>query len=98
MEANARVTSAVAVDTPSMWRVIIHNDDHTPVEFVVELLRHEFHKTDEEAEVITLAVHREGSAQVGLFTKEVALTKANRSRLLAARFQHPLMITAEEAN
>jgi ATP-dependent Clp protease adaptor protein ClpS len=94
----AKTTAVTHIDTPSMWRVIIHNDDFTPMDFVVELLEHEFHKSSDEAHVIMLAVHNLGAAQVGLYTKEVAQTKAKRSRLLAARFKHPLMVTAEEAN
>jgi ATP-dependent Clp protease adaptor protein ClpS len=98
MEANTQTETTVRMDVPSMWRVILHNDDYTPMEFVVQLLIHEFHKSRDEAEALMMAVHTQGSAQAGLFTKEVAVTKAKRSRDLALRFQHPLMVTAEEAN
>lgn len=83
--------------TPSMWKIVLHNDDFTPMDFVTEVLIHVFHKTHEEATDIMLTVHHKGRAIVGLFTKEVAVTKTENVKLLAEANGHPLLCTAEEA-
>lgn len=87
----------VKIKTPSMWRVLLHNDDFTPIEFVVELLRTVFNKETEEAIQIAQYVHERGKAQVGLYTKEVAQTKVSLAQQIAEEHQHPLLTTTEEA-
>lgn len=83
--------------TPSMWKVILHNDDFTPMDFVTMVLVDIFNKTHEEAEQLMLTVHHQGKANVGLFTKEVAVTKATQVRMVAEAHGHPLEATPEEA-
>jgi ATP-dependent Clp protease adaptor protein ClpS len=87
----------VALKMPSMWRVVLHNDDFTPVDFVVLLLQAVFHKTPEEAQGLAEHVHNKGRAQVGLYTKEIAITKTETALRLAEQHEHPLLTTAEEA-
>lgn len=75
----------------------MHNDDFTPMEFVVELLQVVFHKPEDEAMRLMMLIHQSGKAQIGLYTKEVALTKVNFCKTLAQEHSHPLKVTAEEA-
>jgi len=82
---------------PSMWTVVLHNDDYTPMDFVIAILTEVFHLSEEVAEVIMLAVHNDGKAPVGKYTKEIAETKAQHVQHLAAMEEHPLLATAEEA-
>ena len=83
--------------TPSMWKVIIHNDDFTPVDFVVALIHNIFNKSLEESLRLTYIVHNNGKANIGLYTKEVALTKVSQVLQNAEYFGHPLLATTEES-
>lgn len=80
-----------------MWKVVLHNDDFTPLEFVVELLQAVFNKSTEDAISIAQHVHTSGKAQVGLYTKEIATSKATLAQQIAEDYEHPLLTTAEEA-
>lgn len=82
---------------PSMWKVVIHNDDYTPVDFVIALIHKLFDKSIEEATRLTATIHNNGKAIIGLYTKEVATTKVLLVRENADVFGHPLLATAEEA-
>jgi ATP-dependent Clp protease adaptor protein ClpS len=82
---------------PSMWKVLMVNDDYTPMDFVVQVLTEVFHKTEEEANDLTMTIHVKGKANVGLYTKEIALTKVYQVDRLAAAAGHPLKTEAEEA-
>jgi ATP-dependent Clp protease adaptor protein ClpS len=94
-DTKTNVTTSLKV--PTMWKVIIHNDDFTPVDFVVALIHKLFNKSLEEAMRLTYAVHNNGKANVGVYTKEVAMTKIALVKENAEIFQHPLLATAEEA-
>lgn len=85
------------VKMPSMWKIVLHNDDFTPMDFVTRVLVDVFHKSAEEATQIMLTVHTAGKATVGLYTKEIALTKSGLVVKIAEQFNHPLLCTAEEA-
>ncbi len=80
---------------PSMYRVLILNDDFTPMEFVVLILEHFFNKTREEATKVMLHVHNTGVGVCGVFTYEVAETKVAQVMDLARRSEHPLQCTME---
>lgn len=80
---------------PSMYRVVILNDDYTPMEFVVLVLEHFFSKSREEATRIMLHVHNHGVGVCGVFTYEVAETKVAQVLDLARRNEHPLQCTME---
>jgi len=81
---------------PSMYCVILHNDDYTSMEFVVMILRTIFHKNYNEAEAIMLKIHEKGKARCGLFSKEIARTKANQVKILAKQEEFPLLATVEK--
>lgn len=85
------------IKMPSMWKVILHNDDFTPLDFVVELLQVVFNKKPDEAIAIADHVHVRGRAQVGLYTREIAETKTALAQRIAEDYEHPLLTTSEEA-
>ncbi|SRR5688572_24724520 len=81
---------------PSLYKVLMLNDDYTPMEFVVHCLERFFSKTREEATQIMLHVHRRGVGICGVFTYEVAETKVTQVTDFARRNQHPLRCTLEK--
>ncbi|MEO5337591.1 MAG: ATP-dependent Clp protease adapter ClpS [Magnetospirillum sp. WYHS-4] len=81
---------------PSMYKVLLLNDDFTPMDFVVLVLERFFSKTAEEATRIMLHVHHRGVGVAGVYTYEVAETKANQVIELARKNQHPLQCTLEK--
>lgn len=83
------------VERPKKYRVLILNDDYTPIEFVVNLVAKVFRRTHEEAATITLEVHNKGSSVAGVYTYEIAETKVVASMGYAAEHGHPLQITME---
>jgi len=84
------------VKEPPMYRVLLHNDDYTTMEFVVELLMHIFNKSIEEATRIMLNVHRSGKGVCGIYTYEVAETKVEMVHELASKRGFPLKSTMEK--
>ncbi|MDX2495153.1 MAG: ATP-dependent Clp protease adaptor ClpS [Desulfuromusa sp.] len=81
---------------PSLFKVLMHNDDYTTMEFVVEVLRDVFHKPATEAENIMLTIHFQGVGYCGTFPYAVAETKADQARLKARKAGFPLRCTLEE--
>jgi ATP-dependent Clp protease adaptor protein ClpS len=81
---------------PSMYKVLMLNDDYTPMEFVVHVLERFFSKSREEATQIMLHVHRRGVGVCGVYTYEVAETKVTQVTEFARRNQHPLRCTLEK--
>jgi ATP-dependent Clp protease adaptor protein ClpS len=81
---------------PSMYRVLLLNDDYTPMEFVVHVLERFFSKSREEATEVMLHVHHRGVGVCGVFTYEVAETKVAQTIEFARRHQHPLQCTMEK--
>ena len=81
---------------PSMYKVLMLNDDYTPMEFVVHVLERFFSKSREEATRIMLHVHQKGVGICGVYTYEVAETKVNQTMEFARRHQHPLQCTLEK--
>ncbi len=82
---------------PSMYKVIMLNDDYTPMEFVVMILERFFTKSHEEATQIMLHVHQKGVGVCGVYTYEIAETKVTQVMDLARQHQHPLQCTLEKA-
>lgn len=80
---------------PQLYKVILLNDDYTPMEFVVRVLERFFHKNREEATRIMLHVHTRGMGICGLYTHEVAETKVRQVMLFSAENRHPLQCTME---
>ncbi|MFP4483640.1 MAG: ATP-dependent Clp protease adapter ClpS [Spirochaetota bacterium] len=85
------------VKEPDMYRVVLHNDDYTTMEFVVEVIMKVFHKSVMDATTIMLRVHKQGRGTVGTFTYDVAQTKAQQVHKLARQRDYPLKATVEKA-
>ena len=81
---------------PPLYKVLLLNDDYTPMEFVVHVLERFFQKNREEATRIMLHVHRRGVGVCGVYTYEVAETKVTQVMDLARQNQHPLQCTIEK--
>lgn len=81
---------------PEQWRVLLLNDDYTPMEFVVHVLERFFNKGREEATRIMLHVHQRGIGVCGVYTYEVAETKVTQVMDFARQHQHPLQCTMEK--
>jgi ATP-dependent Clp protease adaptor protein ClpS len=81
---------------PSLYKVLLLNDDYTPMEFVVHILEQFFNKSRDEAVQIMLHVHRHGVGICGVFTYEVAETKVAQVIEFSRRHQHPLQCTMEK--
>jgi ATP-dependent Clp protease adaptor protein ClpS len=84
------------IQEPPMYKVLLHNDHYTTMEFVVYILQTVFSKTEDEAVQIMLNVHRNGVGVCGVFTAEVAETKVARVRYLSKKEKYPLQCTMEE--
>lgn len=82
---------------PPLYKVLLHNDDYTTKEFVVEVLQYVFYKEHTEAVQIMLHVHKKGIGVAGVYTYEVAETKVALVETLARQNEYPLKCTMEEA-
>lgn len=81
---------------PSLYRVLLLNDDYTPMEFVIEILQRIFQKDIESATQIMLHVHQNGVGECGVYTFEVAETKVTQVMDLALKNHHPLQCVMEK--
>ncbi|MSQ89581.1 MAG: ATP-dependent Clp protease adapter ClpS [Betaproteobacteria bacterium] len=81
---------------PPLYRVLLLNDDYTPMEFVVLVLQKFFAMTGERATQVMLKVHREGMGECGVFPRDVASTKVQQVAAYARKYQHPLQCVMEE--
>ncbi len=86
----------VRTEPPSFYRVVLLNDDYTPMDFVVKVLENIFHKDHNEAARLMMQVHQKGSAVCGVFTKDVAETKIDQTLYLAQQHEHPLQCVMEQ--
>jgi ATP-dependent Clp protease adaptor protein ClpS len=91
------IEDEVELREPRMYRVIIHNDHYTTMEFVVEVLISVFHKPAAEATRIMLDVHRKGKGTCGVYTYDIASSKVSRVHALAREREFPLRCSMEEA-
>jgi len=82
---------------PKMYRVILHNDHYTTMDFVVEVLMIVFHKAAAEATKIMLDVHKKGAGVCGVYTYDIASTKVSVVHTMAKRREFPLKCSLEEA-
>ena len=89
--------AAPKLKRPSLYRVILLNDDYTPMEFVVEILETVFGMDRSKATRVMLEVHTKGKGICGLFTYEIAETKVAQVMSIAEQQQHPLLCTMEES-
>lgn len=83
------------VQPPTLWKVLLHNDDYTTQDFVVFILKQVFRKSEPEAVAIMLAVHQRGLGVAGVYPKDVAETKVILVKKLAEQREFPLLCTLE---
>jgi ATP-dependent Clp protease adaptor protein ClpS len=83
---------------PPMYRVLLLNDDFTPMDFVVYVLERIFGRSREEATEIMMAVHHKGVGTAGVYTYEIAETKVDQVMMLSRQHEHPLQCTMEREN
>lgn len=95
-ENGVAVKSRTKTKKPSMYKVLMLNDDYTPMEFVIHVLEQFFAKNHEEATRVMLHVHQKGVGVCGVYTYEIAETKVNQTMDLAQQNQHPLQCTIEK--
>jgi ATP-dependent Clp protease adaptor protein ClpS len=94
-QSDVRERTRLSHDIPRMYRVIMHNDDFTTMEFVVDVLRKVFFKPEEEANQLMLKVHKEGKATVGLYTLDIAVSKSQKAMRMARDQGFPFKLTWE---
>ena len=94
-QSNLRERTRQGFGMPSMYHVIMHNDDFTTMDFVVKVLRTVFLKDQAQAEQLMLAVHEKGQAIVGLYTYDIAVSKSQRAMSLAREEGFPFKLTVE---
>jgi ATP-dependent Clp protease adaptor protein ClpS len=82
---------------PPLFKVVLLNDDFTPMDFVIEVLQQFFSKTREQATEIMLKVHTEGAGLCGVYPKDIAATKVDQVVAFARQHQHPLRCVMEES-
>lgn len=82
---------------PNLFKIFMHNDDYTTMEFVIEILQSVFHKESSEAIVLMLQIHRRGHALCGLYPYEIAETKIEKVHRLAKSAGFPLRCTLDPA-
>lgn len=86
-----------ALKPPPLYKVILLNDDYTPMDFVVQILEHFFGMNREKATQVMLHVHTRGQGICGIYTRDIAETKVAQVNEFSRRHQHPLLCTMEEA-
>lgn len=89
-------TGATKLKPPPLYKVLLLNDDFTPMDFVVQILQQYFSKSREQATQIMLKVHNEGAGLCGIYPRDVAETKVQQVTGLAREQQHPLQCVMEE--
>lgn len=94
-EDGLAVTLKTRTKKPAMYKVLLLNDDFTPMEFVVYVLERVFRKTNAEANQIMIKVHQDGVGVAGIYTYEVAETKVDQVMMMARKHEHPLQCTME---
>ena len=88
--AGVKSRERVLIEEPRQYKVIFHNDDFTTMEFVTDVLRRVFNKPADEAVTLMMRVHKEGQAVVGIYSYDVAMTKASQATAMARNEGFPL--------
>ena len=88
--------SKTKLEKPKLYKVLLHNDDFTTMEFVVFVLQYVFNRSDPEAFTIMLKVHNEGVGIAGIYPFEIANMKSEKAMNLAKSREYPLLCTVEE--
>lgn len=96
IEEPVRSEAETQLIPPSMYQVVLNNDDYTPMDFVVEVLRIFFHMDEQQATDVMLAVHYQGKGICGVFPFGIAETKVALVNQFARDHEHPLLCTLEK--
>ncbi|MBR1484269.1 MAG: ATP-dependent Clp protease adaptor ClpS [Prevotella sp.] len=94
-QSQIRERQRIKLKEPRRYKVIIYNDDFTTMEFVVKILMQVFLKSEEEANALMLQVHHSDKAVVGIYSYDIAVTKANKATAMAREENYPLRLTVE---
>lgn len=94
-QSNIKEKQHTDIREPRRFKVIIHNDDFTTMDFVVMVLKQVFFMNDENANALMLQVHHQGKATVGVYTYDIAVSKAQKAAELARANGFPLRLTVE---
>lgn len=99
MALNEKISAEtnISYKKPKMYCVILHNDDYTSMEFVVDILINVFHKSESDAFNLMMNVHKGGKAVAGVYTYDIAMTKKLTVERLAQDEEFPLKLTIDEA-
>ena len=95
VQGEIRERTRIDIREPKHYQVIMHNDDFTPMDFVVEILRGIFHKDEIEAVHLMMKVHESGSAAVGAYPRDIAATKVRSATAKAREEGYPFRMTIE---
>ncbi len=96
VQGEIKEKTKINIQEPRRYKVIMHNDDFTTMDFVVEILIDIFHKDNTEAERLMLLVHESGKATVGIYPYDIAVTKVQVSKERAKQAGFPFRLTIEE--
>ena len=96
LDGNTKLDIKPKTKIPSLYRVLMMNDDYTPMEFVIEVLEKFFQKNREEATQIMLHVHQRGVGVCGIYAYDLAETKATQVMNYARKYEHPLQVQLEK--
>lgn len=97
VQGEIRQKTNAKVREPRRYQVIMHNDDYTPMDFVVEILTDIFHKGKEEAIMLMMTVHKSGQASVGTYSYDIAASRIRTASEWAEEEGYPFRMTLEEA-
>jgi ATP-dependent Clp protease adaptor protein ClpS len=95
-EADVLTETETRLEKPKLFKVLLHNDDFTTMEFVVFVLEYVFNRTEADAFTIMLKVHNEGMGVAGIYPFEIANMKSQKAINLARSREYPLLCTVEE--
>lgn len=95
-EESELATESVVTPPPPLYKVLLLNDDYTPMDFVIQVLQRFFQMGREQATMVMLKVHNEGAGLAGIYPKDLAETKVHQVRDFAREHQHPLQCVMEE--
>jgi len=96
-QEDAGIQQKIRLQEPKLYRVILHNDHYTTMDFVVKVIGTVFHKPAAEATKIMLDVHKKGRGVVGVYTYDIAATKVSQVHEMARQSEFPLRASCEEA-
>lgn len=96
IDINEELETRLSLDEPTQYKVLLHNDDYTSMDFVVEVLMNVFHKSLSDSEKIMLEIHHVGKGACGIYTYEIAETKVHQVTKMARSNGFPLLATMEE--